>query len=146
MAFVRPVTKTIISTTEFGQEVYDRLIALGPGVGPWVALPLQAGWSGWSGNDYGSPACRLEAGGKVIRLSGLATRSGAAINAGDVISLATIPASFPLPAKSQMFVAMSLSGAQRITVLQSGLIQLNAFFALANAGFQGVDGLTISVT
>lgn len=27
MAFVRPISKTIISSTEFGQEVYDRIMA-----------------------------------------------------------------------------------------------------------------------
>lgn len=44
MAFVRPVTKTIISTTEFGQEVYDRLQVVPVVVaGKQVTLPATGG-------------------------------------------------------------------------------------------------------
>lgn len=85
MVLLRPVTKTIISTTEFGQPVYDWIMANSPSA--WQTLTMQNGWTPYAVGSY--PPCSFRRLGNMLQLRGM-TSGGVPGN----VPCATLPAGF----------------------------------------------------
>lgn len=79
MVLMRPVTKTVISSTEFGQPVYDWIMANSPT--PWVAMPLM---NGATAGSSGVPMAR--------KLMGNVQMKGGFVGGTNGVAACTLPA------------------------------------------------------
>lgn len=66
MVLTRPVTKTKISTTDFGQPVYDWIVANTPTV--WTNVTFQNGWANFGGSQ---PPCQYRKTGDMVSVRGV---------------------------------------------------------------------------
>lgn len=69
MAIAQPVTRTIISTVDFGIPVAQFINAWTPT--PWSAMVLQNGWTQYNGTGY--PPCQYRKVGPWLQLRGMTT-------------------------------------------------------------------------
>lgn len=133
MAIVRPVTKTIISTTAFGVPVADAvnantdgLAALQPGA--WIAPTLLNGWvnfaSGWQVVQYRKVGDRVEIRGMV--------RSGTVNQA-----IFTLPVGFR-PIALMYFAGDSYGQHAPMVAMTDGTFKAEAVPNVANLSFNNI--------
>lgn len=147
MGLVRPVTKTLISSTNFGQPVYDMLLALQAAMvpGPWINLTMATGWGQWVGGGYDFCGARLEQNGTVMRLRGMALRTGAQLVPGDLSTVASYPVSFPAVSQGRLIQIGMHNGSTRGDIFPTRSIQFVPNGNFATQSFISFDGITVQV-
>lgn len=131
MALVRPVTKTIISTTEFGHPVYDWIAANTPTA--WTQLPFLNGWQNF-GSGYA--ALRYRKIGDIVYIQG-AAKGGSAPPSPGQISIGMLPAGFrPVVATINVVLfggSDTWGGMGRLDVWSDGNVMVVASSAMPGA-------------
>lgn len=105
MALKRPVAGQPVLVEDFGQPVYDFIIA--SQVTPWTTLPFQSGWS-----DFGSGynGCAYRKVGDIVYLRGMVRSPGGAG------TIAYLPAGFRLVPGSQEYGVPYWNGSARVMI------------------------------
>lgn len=119
MALTRPVVGADISAADFGQPVYDWIIANTPTA--WTALPYAVSWTGTAGN----PAMYRKVGDIVYVQGGVMWTGGTVANGTQ--NVGTLPAGFRPPAARRFTAWYNNGGAPiRCSVETTGAINLEA--------------------
>lgn len=150
MAIARPVTRTIISSVDFGVPVADRINAIDPQVtalqpGPWNAITVFQ--NGWSNYDGAAPAGRYlkwrREANAVIRWAGVLRVPGGSMAEAASSPVCDIPTG-ARPSAAPMFICGQQIGTCQVeanngTMLQvvarPGICQLFVFMDFSYAAF-----------
>lgn len=129
MGLIRPVTRTVISTTDFGQPVYDWIMA--NAITPWVNLPLS---NGWVTTSAAAAYCKI---GPVTYLRG-SVGSGTS-TPGTVIG--TLPAGFRSPVSLQRATVYFYAQwyATEIDIYPDGRITMGATAPVGTPNYLSLD-------